>query len=303
MSDARTIAVAANSRAARLAGLWQTVMILFKLRIVTLLLLAAMGGAFVAAGGVPRAADLLLLLITGGASAAGASALNQFIERERDALMRRTKRRPLPEGVVQRPGLVLVVGLGLIVGAVALAAIWNGTLAFWLGVGAWIYVGVYTLWLKPRSITNIVIGGAAGSCAVLSGGAAVGAWNDVGVLTLAALLFTWTPMHFWSLALVYRDDYAAANVPMLPVYTTPLVAARWVLLHGAVTALMAVLLAVHPAMGLVYLVPTVAATIWMLWAGVAFLRVPERANALMFFKASNLYLLIVLLAVCGAAVL
>jgi heme o synthase len=279
----------------------QTLVVLFKLRIVVLLLLAAMGGAFLGAGGVPSAGALLLLLISGAAAAAGASALNQYFERERDALMRRTKRRPLPTGLLRRSWLVLAAGLGLIVLSLLLTLPFNAALTLFNGLGALIYVAVYTVWLKPRSITNIVIGGAAGSCAVLAGGAAVGHWADPGVLALAGLLFAWTPMHFWSLALIYRDDYAATGVPMLPVYTSAVVAARWVLLHGVATAAIALKLAVHPALGWAYLLPTTLATAWMLWLGCAFLWRPERKQALAFFKASNLYLAIVLLLACLAA--
>jgi protoheme IX farnesyltransferase len=301
MNDARSIALGSQTRAAALVDLWRTVVVLFKLRIVVLLLLAAMGGAFLGAGGVPAAGPLLLLLASGLAAAGGASALNQVIERERDALMRRTRRRPLPAGVLQRPRLVALVGVTLIVGAVFAVLPFNRALALFLGLGAVIYVAVYTLWLKPRSITNIVIGGAAGSCAVLSGGAAVGHWGDPGVLALAALLFTWTPMHFWSLALIYRDDYAATGIPMLPVSTSATAAARWVLLHGAATALIALRMGGHPTLGLAYLVPTGVATIWMLGLGARFLLRPHHREALDFFKASNLYLALVLLFVCGAA--
>lgn len=305
MSDVNAIR-AAESIAARPAarpGLWQTIVVLFKLRIVTLLLLAAMAGAFLGARGVPEAGPLLLLLLTGGAAAAGASALNQFLERERDKLMRRTHRRPLPAGLLRRSRLILGVGLALIVVPVMAALPLNPWLALFLGLGALIYVGVYTIWLKPRSITNIVIGGAAGCCAVLAGGAAAGSWADPGVLAMAGLIFAWTPMHFWSLALIYRDDYAATGVPMLPVYTSAVGAARWVLLHGLGTAAIALRMAAHPALGWPYLLPTAAATIWMLASGLRFLRRPARAEALDFFKASNLYLALVLLAACAAAAL
>lgn len=298
-------AATAPGTATQAAGpsLWQTIVVLFKLRIVVLLLLAAMGGAFLGAQGIPSAGPLIALLISGGAAAAGASALNQYLERERDAQMRRTHKRPLAAGVLDRPWIILVIGLALVFGAVLTTLPFNPMLALFLGLGAVIYVAVYTVWLKPRSITNIVIGGAAGSCAVLAGGAAVGNWSDVGVLALAALVFTWTPMHFWSLALLYRDDYARAGVPMLPVFTSALAAARWVLIHGVATALIALALFVHPTLGWLYLLPTIGFTVWMLNSGFRFLRNPERPEALSFFKASNLYLALVLLLVCGVAMI
>lgn len=302
MSSMETTPVQAASIQVHSQGsFWQTIVVLFKLRIVVLLLLASMGGAFLGSNGVPAAGSLLLLLVTGVAASAGASALNQVIERDRDLLMRRTKRRPLPAGILRRPRLILAIGIGLIVAAVGVAFPFNPALALFLGLGACIYVGVYTLWLKPRSILNIVIGGAAGSCAVLSGGAAAGTWSDPGVLALAGLLFTWTPMHFWSLALIYSDDYKATGIPMLPVYTAPIVAARWVLAHGAATALIALVMAVRPALGWGYLIPTLVATVWMLGSGARFLYRPEHKEAFAFFKASNLYLAFVLFAICGTS--
>ena len=121
------------------------------------------------------------------------------------------------------------VGVGLILLPSLVMLPFNPALSFFLILGAIIYVGVYTIWLKPRTLLNIVIGGAAGSAAVLSGSAAVGNWNDPGALVLSLLLFLWTPFHFWSLALLYRDDYARSDVPMLPVHTTPRQAAWWVM--------------------------------------------------------------------------
>ena len=111
----------------------------------------------------------------------------------------------------------MALGIGMVIFSVALSAVFNPALATAIGVGAIIYIGVYTIWLKPRSILNIVIGGAAGSMAVISGGAASHAWNSAGVLSLALLVFIWTPTHFWSLAMAYRNDYASAGFPMLPV--------------------------------------------------------------------------------------
>jgi heme o synthase len=302
MSDAQAIsapeALAATAQPTQ--SLWQTIVVLFKLRIVVLLLFAAMGGAFIASGGVPQFMPLLVLLLAGGASAAGASALNQCLERERDALMRRTRKRPLPTGLLRRVRLVMLIALALVIVPVLATLPFNPWLSIYLALGALIYVAVYTIWLKPRSITNIVIGGLAGSCSVLAGGAAVGNWADPGVLALAGLLFAWTPMHFWSLALLYREDYAATGVPMLPVYTSAVVAARWVLLHGAATALIALAMVVHPALGWPYGLATGAVTYWMMASGVRFLRQPGRKEALDFFKASNLYLALVLLIICVA---
>lgn len=276
----------------------RTLAVLFKLRIVVLLLFAAVGGAFLAAGGWPGTGRLLLLLVTGGLAAAGASAFNQYLERDTDALMARTRRRPLVSGEIPRPGWVPYVAGLMILGPSLAVLPFNPALTFFLLLGAAIYVGLYTLVLKPRTLLNIVIGGAAGSAAVLSGSAAAGAWNDPGALVLALLVFLWTPSHFWSLAIVYRQDYARGGLPMLPVQTGPRQAAFWVLLHTGATALAALLLAVHPALGWIYLVPIGLATVDMMVRNIRLLHRPGAKHAMSLFKVSNLYLALVLLMIC-----
>lgn len=277
-------------------------LVLFKARIVLLLMLAAAAGAFLGARGLPRGSSLLLVLITGGLSAMGASALNEYLESPRDALMGRTRRRPLVTGSIGNARLVLFTGIILIVVPVVAALFFIPTLALFLGLGAFIYVVIYTLWLKPRTSLNIVIGGAAGSCAVLAGGAASNAWHDPGVLALALLLFFWTPIHFWALALVYKEDYLRAGVPMLPVRTTPRRAAFWGLVHGFGAAIMGVLIGFHPAMGPIYFVPVLISSIVLLAEGSALVNAPTNHRAWHLFHTSNGFLAVVLLAVCVAAV-
>ncbi len=282
-------------------GLLASLMVLFKLRIVTLLLFAAIGGAMLGSAGTPTAADLILLIITGTLSASGASALNQYVERYKDSAMKRTRHRPLVTGRIDSRR-ALLAGVGMVVAASAIA--WgagNLALAIWLAVGAFIYVGIYTIWLKPRSVLNVVIGGAAGSAAVISGGAAVGHWSDPGVWVLAGLLFAWSPTHFWSLALAYRTDYERASVPMLPVVMPARRAVFWMVAHAAVTALFGLLLALDGAMGWLYLLPVTAATLWLLRETLRLVVAYTGAQAMRVFKVSNLYLSLVLLAICVAA--
>lgn len=270
---------------------------LFKLRIVVLLLISALGGAILGAGGWPGSQALILLLITGGLSAAGASAVNQYLERERDVQMIRTRRRPLPSGAVKKPIWVLIVGGGMVVFAVGLSAVFNLALAISNALGAIIYIGVYTIWLKPRTILNIVIGGAAGSMAVISGGAASHAWNEPGVLALSLLVFAWTPTHFWSLAMAYRKDYAQAGFPMLPVNVTMRQASWWVAVHTLATGFVAVMLGLHPTLGIVYLIPVLLITFHFMRLTFRLLRNPEGKAAFSLFKFSNIYLSIVQLIV------
>jgi protoheme IX farnesyltransferase len=268
---------------------------LFKLRIVMLLLISALGGAIIGAGGWPGGQSLLLLIVTGGFSAAGASAVNQYLEREQDSKMARTRRRALPSGIVYKPIWVLITGAGMVVFAVVLSAIFNPALAISNALGAIIYIGIYTIWLKPRTILNIVIGGGAGSMAVISGGAAANAWNEPGVLVLSLLVFAWTPTHFWSLAMAYRKDYAEAGFPMLPVHVTMRQASWWVAVHTLTTGFIAVVLGFHPALGIGYLLPVGLITLQFLRLTLRLLRNPKGSVALSLFKFSNIYLGIVLL--------
>jgi protoheme IX farnesyltransferase len=280
----------------------QILMVLFKSRVVSLLLLAATGGAFLAAGGWPGWATMILVIVSGGLTASGSSGLNQYLEQGSDALMGRTRKRPLVTGKLQ-PRWVLWVSILMVVIPPLLIVSFNPALAFFLLAGAVIYVVLYTLILKPRTLLNIVIGGAAGSMAVMSGGAAVGAWREPAVIALALLVFLWTPSHFWSLAILYRNDYARADVPMLPVSTTVGQAAWWVFLHTGAAGAVALLMAVTPDLGLVYLVPVALATADIVARNVRLIREPTPRRARALFISSNIFLTIVLLAACLGTVL
>lgn len=271
--------------------------VLFKSRVVSLLLLAAVGGTFLGAQGWPGFETLLLVIVTGGLAASGAAGLNEYIERDKDGMMGRTRKRPLVTGDVT-PRTVLIASASMILVPSLLVLPFIPALSFFLLLGALIYVGIYTVWLKPRTLLNIVIGGAAGSAAVMSGGAAAGNWNDPAVITLALLVFLWTPSHFWSLAILYRNDYAKADVPMLPVQTTTRNAALWVLLHTGAAGLVALLLGVTPALGWIYLIPVAMVTADMIIRNLRLLTAPNPKNARGLFLSSNIYLMVVLLAVC-----
>jgi protoheme IX farnesyltransferase len=281
----------------------KTIVSLFKLRVVSLLLLAAVGGAFLGAAGLPALGGLATLLVTGTLAAGGASAINQYLERDSDTRMRRTQRRPLPSGSVEHPVAVLLVAVAMVAVAVGTVAPWKPAMALYLALGALIYVGVYTLWLKPRSVTNIVIGGAAGSCAVMTGGAAVGAASDPGVIALALLVFLWTPVHFWALAMFYKEDYEHADVPMLPARAPARDSAWFIFIHALGTAVVVFALGAHPALGWVYLVPAGLMTVYMLVGSVKLLRNPVRKQAIRLFITSNLFLMVVLIAVMAAALI
>ena len=306
--EANALAASATEQEISLAtkgwrGVLSMLAILFKLRVVFLLVVAATGGAFLGAGSWPGWEVLLLTWITGGLAAAGASALNQYWERRSDASMGRTSQRPLVTGEIADPRWVPVVGL-LLIFVPALAVLsFNPALAFFLLAGAFIYVVIYTIWLKPRTLLNVVIGGLAGSAAVLSGSAAAGMWYAPGALILALILFLWSPFHFWSLALIYRDEYARADFPMLPARTTPKKAAWWIMAHTLPTGIAGLLMALLPFLGWVYFVPVLLATIDLFRRSIKLLSDPSAKNARSLFISSNMYLLILLLAICVGTVI
>src|ERR1700716_717261 len=190
---------------------------LLKLRIVALLDATAVAVMIPAAHGHPRLAAVLAVLAGGTLAAGGAHAINCWFDRDIDAAMTRTRRRPLPSGRIP-PWHALVLGIGLNV--VAFAVLWAGAnlLAALLDLaGALIYVFVYTVWLKRSTPQNIVIGGAAGAVPPLVGWAAATGNLDATAIALFGVIFFWTPPHFWALAQVIKKDYARANIPMLPV--------------------------------------------------------------------------------------
>ena len=284
-------------------GVLRMLVVLFKLRVVFLLVVAATGGAFVGAGSWPGWEVLLLTWVTGGMAAAGSSSLNQYWERRSDASMGRTSQRPLVTGEIADPRWVPIVGLLLIFVPSLAVLSFNPALTFFLLAGAFIYVVIYTMWLKPRTLLNVVIGGLAGSAAVLCGSAAAGMWNAPGALLLALILFFWSPFHFWSLALIYRDEYAKADFPMLPAKTTPRNAAWWIMAHTLPTGIAGLLLVGLPFLGWVYFVPVFLITVDLFWRSLKLLRDPSPQNARGLFMSSNIYLLVLLLAVCVGTVI
>ena len=189
---------------------------LTKPRIIELLLITTVPTMVVAEGGLPSIWLMAATVVGGALAAGGANAINMVVDRDIDAVMRRTRNRPLVTGVLQ-PHEALTFAVGLEV--VAFVWLWGfvNLLSAVLAVAACLfYVFVYTLWLKRTSTQNIVIGGAAGAAPVLIGWSAVTdslAWAPI---LLFAIIFFWTPPHFWALAIRYKDDYAAADVPMLP---------------------------------------------------------------------------------------
>src|SRR5580693_2130801 len=227
---------------------------LTKPRIIELLLVTTIPTMLLADRGLPSV-RILLVTLAGGALAAGsANTLNCFIDRDIDALMRRTSRRPLAASgakAVIRPDEALVSGIVLGAAATVVLGLTVNWLAAALADGAILfYVFVYTLGLKRRTASNIVIGGAAGCFPVLVGWSAVTGTVAWPAIVLFAVIFFWTPPHFWALAMKFKDDYAAAGVPMLPVVATPATVARKILVYSYL--MVGATLALAPYAGWIY---------------------------------------------------
>jgi protoheme IX farnesyltransferase len=240
---------------------------LTKPRIIELLLVTTVPTMVVAARGIPSG-TLVLATVAGGALAAGgANAFNMYLDRDIDAVMGRTQRRPLVTGEVG-PRAALVFALAL--EAAAFAELWLtvNPLSATLAVAATaFYVLVYTLWLKRTSRHNIVIGGAAGAVPVLVGWAAVRGHLDLAPLILFGVIFVWTPPHFWSLAVRYREDYRAAHLPMLPAVTSLSRTARQILLYTVALWALSLVFAPVAGMGLLYVgAATVLGAVFVVYA-------------------------------------
>jgi len=269
---------------------------LFKLRIGVVISLTALGGVAMAPGPIPEVWRIAVLALAVLGASAAAGAFNQYAERDLDARMARTQGRPFVTGILihGHRWLWIIAGM-LAVSVVAAATALNFWVALHVFLGAFFYGVVYTLWLKRRTSWNIVIGGLAGSFAVLAGAAAVDPALSMQPVLLALVLFLWTPSHFWSLAIAYRDDYAAAGVPMLPVELGNARAARVVL--GNTVALVAVsLLPLLFGAGWLYgLGATVGGGYFLAKVG-RLVRQPSRANAMASFFASMTQLGLLLIA-------
>jgi len=272
---------------------------LTKPRIIELLLVTTLPTMLVARRGVPSL-TLMLATVAGGALAAGgANAMNMVLDRDIDAVMHRTRNRPLVTGAVTpRAATVFAVVLE----AAAFAELWSAVnlLCAVLAVAATaFYVVVYTLWLKRTSSQNIVIGGAAGAVPVLVGWAAVTGRLGWAPVVLFAVIVIWTPPHFWALAIRYREEYAAAKVPMLPAVATLRQTARQILVYTVLLVAVTVLFAAVGHMGALYLVG--ALVLGALFIGFALrLRREQTARAAMaLFQYSITYLSLLFVAMAG----
>jgi heme o synthase len=272
---------------------------LTKPRIIELLLITTLPTMIVAQRGLPPVWLMVATLLGGALAAGGANAINMVVDRDIDKLMHRTRKRPLVTGVIT-PRNALIFAIALEVVAFVELWAWVNLLSAALAVSATLfYVFVYTLWLKRTSSQNIVIGGAAGAVPVLVGWAAVTdtlSWTPV---VLFAIIFVWTPPHFWALAVKYKDDYQAASVPMLPAVATFKRTAREILFYSVVLVGVSLLLAAVAKLGVIYVVSASVLGAFFLILAVRLWRraTPKAAMQLFSYSITYLTLLFVLMAV------
>jgi heme o synthase len=277
---------------------------LTKPRIIELLLVTTLPTMVVAKRGLPSVWLMLATLVGGTLAAGGANAINMVVDRDIDRLMKRTEKRPLVTGAMT-PRAALIFALSL--EAAAFLELWSAVnlLSAVLAVSATLfYVFVYTLWLKRRSSQNIVIGGAAGAVPVLVGWAAVTGSLTWAPVVLFAVIFIWTPPHFWALAVRYKDDYAAADVPMLPVVASMKRTTREIALYTVALVGVSLLFGPVAHLGLIYMIAAALLGAGFLFVTARLWRLArtDRATgreAMRVFSYSITYLTVLFVAMAG----
>jgi heme o synthase len=276
--------------------LLRTYLELTKLRIVLLLLFTTVTTMVIAAQGVPDLAVLIPTIIGGAFAAAGASAINQYLDRDMDALMSRTSRRPIPSGRVA-PLNALLFGLGLLAWSVLILGMWVNWLAAILAfIGGIYYVILYTIILKRNTVVNILIGGGAGAFPVLVGWAAVTGTLSFEAFILFAIVFYWTPPHSWALALLVNKDYTLANVPMMPVAHGEAATRTQILFYSIQLLIITLLPAPFKMLGLIYMVVAVLLGAGLIRKSLQLIKQADGAAARSMYKYSTAYLAFLFLA-------
>ncbi len=279
------------SRLERGTAVVRAYLALTKTRIIEQLLVVTVPAMFLAERGIPSVWLIVATLIGGAGAAASAHALNCVVDADIDAKMKRTSRRPTARGTVS-PRNALIFGLTLGAASAAWLAWTTNWLASALSVAAIaFYVLVYTLLLKRRTAQNIVWGGAAGCMPVVIGWAAVTGTVEWPALVMFGVIFFWTPPHFWALAMRYREDYAAAGVPMLPVVAAPAEVSKRIVIYSWTMALWSLLLV--PATSWIYLAAAVLGGGWFVLMAHRLhtvVRAGGEARPMRLFHLSNSYL-------------
>ena len=270
---------------------------LTKPRIVLLLLFTALAGMFLASGGPPDAMLAVVVLVAGALASGGANALNHFLDRDIDARMRRTSNRPVAALRVQ-PREALLFGVAANLVAFVMFATLVNVLSAFLALGSTLfYVFVYTMALKRTTPQNIVIGGAAGALPPVIGWTAVTGSIGLPALYMFAIVFFWTPPHFWALALMLKDDYAKAGVPMLPVVVGVSETKKSILLYSVLLLALTTMFFATRAVGWIYLAASLVLGLLFIYRAVVLLRRPGIEGALGAYLYSLAYLALLFTAI------
>ncbi len=271
---------------------------LFKIRIGLLITLSAVVGLVATENVAIDFYKLAFLALATMMASTSAGAMNHYFDRDIDCVMKRTRSRPIPSDIVQSPRTVLLIASVLLSLSFLLASkMLNIVVAVHLVLGAFVYVIVYTVWLKRRSWTNIIIGGLAGSFAVLAGGASATPELCLPPILLAVVMFFWTPSHFWSFAIYHKDDYEKAGVPMLPVVIGDKKTAIYIFINTIMLFLSSLTLYIFGYLGTVYFISAFAAGIFFIYRNIQLLKNTTKELAWINFKASMIYLFVLLSAV------
>lgn len=280
-----------------MSGVISEIVSVCKLRIGFAIMLTGLAGLAVTPGSMPETWKVILFSFAILLSSASAGAFNQFVERELDAKMKRTRNRPFVTGRFQADKYWMsVIGLMLLIAVTSTALAINSVAALYVFLGAFTYGVVYTVWLKRRTWLNIVIGGLSGSFAVLGGAAVVDPTLSIIPVMLAVVLFLWTPPHFWSLAYVFANDYKQAGVPMLPAVFEKKAAAKIIFAHTFALVAVSILPFIF-GLGWIYLTGALVGGLYFLKTSYDMVRVPSIETARTNFRAS-LFQLTLLLCSC-----
>jgi protoheme IX farnesyltransferase len=264
---------------------------LTKPRVMSLLLVSAIAGAFLGAGSTPTLEVIVAVLIGGALASGGAASLNMAYESELDQRMGRTKNRPVAEGRISVLTAV-IYGVALNIISFVLLALMTNVLAASLAIaGTILYFGLYTVILKRTTTQNIVLGGAAGAVPPLVGYAAVTGSLDLAAWYMFIIVFFWTPPHFWALAIMIKDDYAKADIPMLPVVRGVEHTTIQIMLYTVILSVLTIIFGVvSPALSWIYMIGASGLCLAFLWYALKLTKAPDRPAATSLYKYSLLFL-------------
>lgn len=271
---------------------------LFKFRICSLITFSAVVGLISTSSANISMTKILFLIIATMMASASASAFNNYFDMDIDAVMKRTQKRPIPSGRIANSRKALLIAAILFIASILVSFnALNYMVSLHLFLGAFVYAVVYTAWLKRRSRLNIIIGGLAGSFAVLAGGASAAPELCLPPLLLAVIMFFWTPSHFWSFAIVHKEEYAKAGIPMLPIVIGDSKTARYMLLNTVFLVIASFLPSLFGYLGGYYITTAIMVGAFFIIRNIQLIKSPTKEIAWKNFKASMVYLGVLFLAV------